>query len=70
MGSDSDQRHACASDSDITDQKGVIGPLYAADLVGGCLGSLTASLMLVPCGGLDVTALLMVPVSLICLGLL
>jgi len=38
--------------------------------VGGCLGSLVASLLLVPYGGLDTAALLMVPISLACLVLL
>jgi hypothetical protein len=59
-----------ASTREIPDQKRVIGPLYAADLAGGCLGSLAASLLLVPYAGLDVAALLMVPMSLVCLALL
>jgi len=61
---------AYASARGIMDQKKVIGPLYAADLAGGCVGSLAASLLLVPYAGLDTTAFLMVPVSLICLALL
>ncbi len=61
---------AYAGACDASDQKRVIGPLYAADLAGGCLGSLAASLLLVPYGGLDIAALLMVPVSLVCLLLL
>jgi spermidine synthase len=61
---------AYASACGVPDQKRVIGPLYAADLAGGCLGSLTASMLLVPYGGLDTSALLMVPVSLVCLALL
>ena len=61
---------AYASARDRSDQKGIIGPLYAADLAGGCLGSLVASLLLVPYAGLDTTAFLMVPVSLICFALL
>jgi hypothetical protein len=32
------------------------GRLYGADLLGGCAGSLLASLILVPLGGLDLTA--------------
>ena len=39
----------------IRDQKQVIGPLYAADLIGGCLGSLLGSLVLIPFLGLDGT---------------
>jgi spermidine synthase len=42
----------------------VIAPLYAADLAGGCLGSLIASLMLVPIAGMTVSAFLMVPLLL------
>jgi hypothetical protein len=61
---------AYASGRDASDQKRIIGPLYASDLVGGCLGSLVASLLLVPYGGLDTAALLMVPISLACLVLL
>jgi spermidine synthase len=34
------------------DQRDVVAPLYAADLLGGCLGSLVASLLLVPVLGL------------------
>ncbi len=44
------------------------GPLYAADLLGGSLGSLGASLLLVPFAGLDVTALAAAAVA--ALGLL
>ncbi len=33
------------------------GPLYAADLIGGCLGSLAGSLILVPLAGLPATAM-------------
>jgi spermidine synthase len=39
----------------IEDQKRVISPLYAADLIGGCLGSLLGSLILIPLAGMDVT---------------
>ncbi|MDP1992820.1 MAG: hypothetical protein Q8K00_17550 [Syntrophales bacterium] len=39
----------------IRDQKQVIAPLYAADLLGGCLGSLLGSLVLIPFLGLDGT---------------
>jgi hypothetical protein len=43
------------------DQRGIIAPLYAADLVGGALGSLLASLFLAPVAGLAVSAYLMIP---------
>jgi spermidine synthase len=36
----------------VREQKTVIGPLYAADLVGGCLGALCGSLILIPLLGL------------------
>jgi spermidine synthase len=39
----------------IRDQKQVIAPLYAADLIGGGLGSLLGSLILIPFLGLDGT---------------
>jgi len=43
------------------DQRSVIAPLYAADLIGGCLGSVLASLVLAPLAGLAISAYLMVP---------
>ena len=36
----------------VREQKRVIGPLYAADLIGGCLGALFGSLVLIPLLGL------------------
>lgn len=44
-----------ASLHEIEDQKKVISPLYFADLMGGSLGSLCASLILIPLLGMDVT---------------
>lgn len=44
-----------ASARDFQDQAKAIAPLYAADLIGGCLGSLMASLFLIPLFGLDAT---------------
>jgi len=44
---------AYASLNAVEDQKKIISPLYAADLVGGCLGSLLASLILIPLAGMD-----------------
>jgi spermidine synthase len=43
---------AHASLRGVPEQRGVISPLYAADLAGGCAGSLLASLVLVPLLGL------------------
>ena len=39
-------------------------PLYAVDLVGGCLGSLASSLVLIPAAGLVVTAAAMAPLAI------
>jgi spermidine synthase len=49
----------------VGDQKRVIASLYSADLIGGCLASLLASLLLAPLAGLATTAFLMVPIALI-----
>jgi spermidine synthase len=46
---------AYASLHEIEDQKNIISPLYSADLIGGCLGSLLGSLILIPLVGMDVT---------------
>ena len=46
---------AYASLYGIRDQKQVIATLYGADLLGGCLGSLLGSLVLIPFLGLDGT---------------
>lgn len=46
------------------DQGKVVAPLYAADLLGGCIGSLVASLILVPTAGLVLTAYLIIPLAL------
>ena len=49
------------------DQRSVISPLYAADLLGGCVGSLVASLILVPLAGLTGTALVMAIIAMLAL---
>jgi spermidine synthase len=51
---------AYASLYGIRDQKQVIATLYAADLLGGCLGSLLGSLVLIPFLGLDGTVIGMI----------
>lgn len=43
----------------VSSQGQVVGPLYAADLLGGCLGSLLGSLLLIPVLGLDGSVLAM-----------
>jgi hypothetical protein len=40
----------------VSAQDAVISPLYAADLLGGCLGSVAASLLLAPIFGLALGA--------------
>ena len=47
------------------DQRDVIAPLYAADLIGGCLGSVLASLALAPLAGLAISAYLMAPLMVL-----
>jgi spermidine synthase len=54
---------AYASLRRIEDQRWVVSPLYAADLIGGCLGSLAGSLFLIPVLGMGNTALAMVLVA-------
>jgi spermidine synthase len=58
---------AYASFRRVPDQEKAISPLYAADLCGGCLGSVAASLILVPLIGMDMTAAAMVILSLVAL---
>ena len=38
---------------EIQDQKSVISSLYAADLIGGCAGSILAGLILIPVAGIE-----------------
>jgi spermidine synthase len=47
------------------DQLGAVTPLYAADLIGGCLGSLLASLVLAPMAGMATTAHLLIPLLML-----
>ena len=56
---------AYASLEGASDQREVVAPLYAADLIGGCLGSLACSLLLLPVAGLVVTAVAMAPLVLL-----
>jgi len=52
------------------DQKTAVAPLYSADLIGGCVASIVASLALVPVAGMVITAHLMIPVALLSILLL
>jgi spermidine synthase len=61
---------AFASLHEVKDQRVVIAPLYCADLIGGCVGCLASSLILIPLAGLSFTALLMSPLSLLSVLLL
>jgi spermidine synthase len=56
---------AYASFMRVPNPEKMISPLYAADLFGGCLGSIAASLFLVPLIGMDMTAAAMVILSLL-----
>jgi len=58
---------AYASLRGVQEQERAISPLYAADLFGGCVGSIAASLVLVPLLGMDVTAAGMIGLSLLAL---
>jgi hypothetical protein len=49
------------------DQRSVVSPLYSSDLLGGCVGSLLASLLLIPLAGLSGTAFLMAIVAALAL---
>jgi spermidine synthase len=49
---------------EIQDQKPMVSSLYAADLIGGCLGSLLAGLILIPVAGIDITTRAMVVLAL------
>ena len=51
----------------VQDQVRVVSPLYGADLIGGCVGSLVGVLILIPMAGLPATAGVMAVLSLLCL---
>ena len=51
----------------VADQGAAVAPLYAADLLGGCLGALLGSLFLLPFLGLPATALLVAGLALVLL---
>lgn len=54
---------AYASLAGVDSQQRVVSPLYAADLLGGCLGSVLGSLWLIPFWGMGSTAWLMALLS-------
>ncbi len=51
---------AYASLQGVSDQKTVVSPIYFADLLGGCFGSIIASLILIPLFGMQQSVLLMI----------
>ena len=58
---------ACAVLCWAPDGGAVIGPVYAADLLGGCVGSLVAGLVAIPMLGLPATAVLAAALALLAL---
>jgi spermidine synthase len=52
------------------DQRSIVSPLYSADLLGGCAGSVLASLLLIPMLGLPASAVLMAALVLLALTLI
>jgi spermidine synthase len=54
---------AYASLSETNDVRRAIAPLYSADLIGGCVGSLVGTLILIPIAGLVQTSLWMIPIA-------
>ncbi len=52
------------------DQRKMVAPLYAADLIGGCLGSVVSTLLLIPIAGLVATAGSMATLGLLSIVLL
>jgi spermidine synthase len=52
------------------DQRDLVAPLYAADLIGGCLGSVASTLLLIPVAGMGITAASMAPLALLSILLL
>ena len=61
---------AYAGNYSSADQRRAITPLYAADLIGGCLGSLLASLILAPMVGMATASYLMIPLLILSVLLL
>lgn len=53
----------------INDQKVVITQLYTADLIGGCIGSLAASLLFIPLFGFFTTLIILAGISIGCMVL-
>ncbi len=56
---------ACASLQAESDARNLIAPLYSADLIGSCIGSLTGTLFLIPIFGLATTSAWIIPAALL-----
>jgi spermidine synthase len=61
---------AYASSGSTQDQRDLVAPLYAADLIGGCAGSWAGTLLLIPVAGMAITAAAMAPLALLSIILL
>ncbi|KUG23216.1 hypothetical protein ASZ90_006976 [hydrocarbon metagenome] len=59
-----------ASLYEVGDQKIIVSPLYSADLIGGFIGSLLGSLILIPLAGMSVTALIILLFAVLSLTLI
>jgi spermidine synthase len=59
-----------ASVMGVGDQRRVVAPLYAADLIGGSLGSVAASLVLIPLAGMTATTAIAAVFALMAVPLL
>ncbi len=60
---------AYASLKDRPDQRRMVSPLYAADLVGGCVGSLVGALFLIPVAGFAGAAIVVCGLAVVALML-
>ncbi|MCP4755394.1 MAG: hypothetical protein GY866_31405 [Proteobacteria bacterium] len=60
---------AYASLANVADQRSVVSPLYAADLLGGCLASLLGTLFLIPFLGMEHSTVLMTVLALVAMVL-
>ena len=49
------------------DQQNSVAPLFSADLVGGGIGSILASLVMVPVAGLSLSVFLLIPLTILSL---
>jgi len=61
---------AYTSLSNVKNQRFVVSPLYSADLIGGCIGSLVATIVLIPMIGLGITSILMAILAMVSILLL